>query len=363
MHTIQENIYKLRKEAAMTQRQLANALGVSYQTVSKWENALTMPDISLLGDLAKVFKITTDQLLGIRPLGFESYTKRLKNSDEYRDTILDQYQASHDLYWNQDYLAFMVHKVWKLNKPIKVAELSCGNGMFAKQLLAHLPKGSTYTGYENSPLMRARALEAFESEDHLACLTFDDISYNTYDLVVCQGYLRHLKAPLEGIQLMKKMARDKAIILCHEENRPFENVGLLLGDEKDHSFEKATYLEKMWAKEKHEEGRDYRIGLRLPLLFQACGLKDIQCRMNDHVNLALGDDQAKACLDKLNLHYKITSIDEKDFMTFLLERGLSRSQAFRYIDLYNSRKAYMHQDPKAVRLVHVMGLMLTWARL
>lgn len=41
------NIARLRKEKNMTQDQLANLMGISFQAVSKWENGLSSPDVSL----------------------------------------------------------------------------------------------------------------------------------------------------------------------------------------------------------------------------------------------------------------------------------------------------------------------------
>ena len=60
---IGEVICKLRKERAITQEQLANFIGVSMAAVSKWENGLSYPDITLLPALAKFFNVTIDKLL------------------------------------------------------------------------------------------------------------------------------------------------------------------------------------------------------------------------------------------------------------------------------------------------------------
>ena len=57
-------IAALRKEAGMTQEQLATRLGVSFQAVSKWENGLSCPDIMLLPQLADLFSVTIDSLFG-----------------------------------------------------------------------------------------------------------------------------------------------------------------------------------------------------------------------------------------------------------------------------------------------------------
>ena len=66
--TIGKNIADLRKSNGMTQEQLAETLGVSSQTVSKWENEVTMPDIMLLPVIAGCFDITVDELYGGKKL-------------------------------------------------------------------------------------------------------------------------------------------------------------------------------------------------------------------------------------------------------------------------------------------------------
>lgn len=59
-------ISRLRKERGMTQMQLADALGISFQAVSNWERGQSMPDISKLPELAALFDTTVDELLGRR---------------------------------------------------------------------------------------------------------------------------------------------------------------------------------------------------------------------------------------------------------------------------------------------------------
>ncbi len=61
---IGENIRRLRRAADMTQEQLADKLGVTYQSVSRWENGTTYPDMEFLPVLASIFGVTADELLG-----------------------------------------------------------------------------------------------------------------------------------------------------------------------------------------------------------------------------------------------------------------------------------------------------------
>lgn len=62
---IGNKIKQARVEQNMTQMNLADAMGVSYQAVSNWERGNSMPDISKLGDLCKVLNLSVNALLGL----------------------------------------------------------------------------------------------------------------------------------------------------------------------------------------------------------------------------------------------------------------------------------------------------------
>ena len=72
MSIISENIKKLRKAKGMTQEELAEAVNVTFQAVSKWENGGT-PDIEMLPLLANTFGVTIDELMGFK---LNSYTNK-----------------------------------------------------------------------------------------------------------------------------------------------------------------------------------------------------------------------------------------------------------------------------------------------
>ena len=62
---IGETIKKLRKEREITQEEFAEILGVSCQSVSRWENNSCYPDIELIPTIAAFFDISTDKLMGV----------------------------------------------------------------------------------------------------------------------------------------------------------------------------------------------------------------------------------------------------------------------------------------------------------
>lgn len=64
MEALAKQIAALRRKHGMTQEALAEMIGVSAQTISKWETSITCPDIALLPVIADVFGVTTDALFG-----------------------------------------------------------------------------------------------------------------------------------------------------------------------------------------------------------------------------------------------------------------------------------------------------------
>lgn len=62
---IGETIRNYRKKNDLTQEQLADRLGVTYQSISRWENGTTYPDLELLPAISEVLSVTVDELLGM----------------------------------------------------------------------------------------------------------------------------------------------------------------------------------------------------------------------------------------------------------------------------------------------------------
>ena len=64
--TLGQRIAHYRKLRGITQEELGEKCGVSSQAVSKWENDISAPDITLLGTLSEIFGISADELLGLK---------------------------------------------------------------------------------------------------------------------------------------------------------------------------------------------------------------------------------------------------------------------------------------------------------
>ena len=84
---IGKHIAECRKEKGMTQSQLAEKLGVTNKTVSRWENGNYMPDLSLLVPLSSVLEISLDELLSGE--ASETISERLEKSEEALTKTID----------------------------------------------------------------------------------------------------------------------------------------------------------------------------------------------------------------------------------------------------------------------------------
>lgn len=87
-HRLSENIRKYRKLKSLTQEQLAEAVGVTVGTVSKWENGNCLPDITMITEIADFYEISIDVLVG--------YDTPQKNVSTYIHRI-DEYYKKHQL--------------------------------------------------------------------------------------------------------------------------------------------------------------------------------------------------------------------------------------------------------------------------
>lgn len=113
MITFGQRLKILRKEASLTQGDLAEQLMVTVQTVSKWECDTSMPDISQLIPLSAILGVTTDCLLGVGG-----------NEKEDREKLLEQINdlANHyncESYEdNADYKAFKLYREYTKKYPL-----------------------------------------------------------------------------------------------------------------------------------------------------------------------------------------------------------------------------------------------------
>ena len=81
---IGKNIKQLRQQKNLTQEQVAEKLGVSYQAVSKWENNANTPDIALLPKIANLLGTSIDALFSVNIANYSDIHSFMKDDDVIR---------------------------------------------------------------------------------------------------------------------------------------------------------------------------------------------------------------------------------------------------------------------------------------
>lgn len=111
MANIQLRVAHLRKLSQIGQKDLADYLGISVQTVSKWEKSICLPDITMLPDIARYFNISVDELLGLKPLPGEEYIPSETGAKNYWDDKLWYLEKTRKSMWNNDYIKHLIDNV------------------------------------------------------------------------------------------------------------------------------------------------------------------------------------------------------------------------------------------------------------
>ena len=90
-------IFECRKNKKITQEELAERLGVSSKSISRWENGNTMPDYSLLKDLCNELDINVNELLSGEKISKEDYKT---NAEENMSKLInDNYSEKKKINW------------------------------------------------------------------------------------------------------------------------------------------------------------------------------------------------------------------------------------------------------------------------
>lgn len=77
MTVFSQNLKRFRVTKSMTQEQAAERLGVSTQTVSRWECNTTLPDVTMLPKIAELYCVTIDDLYQETSMAYDNYAQRL----------------------------------------------------------------------------------------------------------------------------------------------------------------------------------------------------------------------------------------------------------------------------------------------
>lgn len=368
-NTINLRLADLRKAKHITQSELAEEVGTSFQTISKWENGITMPDVTVLPVLASFFEVSVDELLGLKPLQGEIYSVEGTDSDDFWNKHMEYILRSRNESWNIDYLEFLVNNVWKIDKPVNVLDCGCGYAHLAVMLMPLLPKGSNYTGIDFSSALIEKAEFLVKNNNINGKIIKGDFLEsnfsNEFDVVICQSVLRHIGNPIKFVSKMISAAKENGLVICIDTNREIECCGLYIdgmdyGELCDHSG-----AIKHWKAEIANNKRDYAAAMRNAYTMRELGLHNIDVRMNDKVSFVCQEQddyktKVNDFIDTKSLWYD----DKNEAIERLVNHGMTKVEAEQYVNKSEKICEYLKKHDDEVAFTHFKGKTITfgWKR-
>jgi len=184
------NIARYRKANGLTQEELGNKLGVTFQAVSKWETEQSNPDITILPQLAKILQISVDKLLG--------YDASQNNTAHFDYDI----PYSKEEYYggvNPSSECLRVVSLLSPDKHLKVLEIACGEGknavFFARCGYEVDAIDLSSTGVEKTKRLAEKArvyVNAFKAD------IWDYRLEQNYDIIFSSGAFHYIKPELRN---------------------------------------------------------------------------------------------------------------------------------------------------------------------
>ncbi|MCU4981930.1 methyltransferase domain-containing protein [Bacillus thuringiensis] len=240
-----------------------------------------------------------------------------------------------DLYYNSDYVSFLVNSVWKISDPVHVVDYGCGYGYLGLVLLPLLPGGSTYTGIDSGEALIAEARELFRSLPYESEFIEEDATEielnDKYDIAICHAFLLHMSSPKTMLQKMIHSIKKGGKIICFEPHWISNMSSYSLDGEKQSEFIQLGVLQKLFESDTKRNGKDGNIGMKIPIYLSELGVKNIECRVSDKVNFL---DSNMHHNDKNDLYQSLKEEgiagnpgDKQQFIECLIDRGLTYDNA------------------------------------
>ena len=264
-------------------------------------------------------------------------------SEAFWNEKLDFLKAIRTGWCNDDYIEFLVERVWKINRTVNIIDFGCGFGYVGLLLLPILPKGSTYTGIDISETLLNEAENIFANSEYSTKFIKADLNEyqpeENYDIAISQAVLRHIPNAENILEKMIQSVVRNGLVICMEADLELEKVGRY--------FSGLDYIElgitelhrKLYRMELKNGGRDYRFGIKIPILMQEFGLRNIGVRMNDSIKFINPKEDKGEYIKQFNAmtaawgwDKQLSEIEKVNYINTLMEKGLNQREAEMYVN-------------------------------
>ncbi|MCY9662196.1 methyltransferase domain-containing protein [Paenibacillus chondroitinus] len=256
-------------------------------------------------------------------------------SDYEWDNKIEYLRNTRDLYYNDDYLEFLVKSVWKITQQVNIVDYGCGYGYLGLKLLPLLPEGSTYTGIDRGTELINTAREIFARQPFTTNFIVADVETlaidRKYDLAVCHALLLHLSDAKKLLDKMINCVKDEGMVICFEPHWIANMSNYSLQGYNQSQVIRLGILQKLFEQDTKSNGKDGNIGIKIPEFLSELGLTNVQCRVSDKVNF-LDPNAEPQKRQQLYNSLREEGIggfpgEESKFIRNLMNRGLTESES------------------------------------
>ena len=150
-------IHDLRKEKELTQKQLADLVGVSDKTISKWETGRGIPDTAIMSELCEVLGISVNELLSGEKLSMDNYNG--KAEENMVNLLKDKEQQKEKQKWSK--VNIILNLLWVLLFGFMLFILGYGIGPSGLMYFLDIPSLYLILGFFNFKFGNQRTDEIF----------------------------------------------------------------------------------------------------------------------------------------------------------------------------------------------------------
>ncbi|WP_163855507.1 class I SAM-dependent methyltransferase [Paenibacillus elgii] len=256
-------------------------------------------------------------------------------SEYYWDRKIEYLRNTRRLYYNDDYLEFLVKMVWKINKPVNIIDYGCGFGYLGLKFLPMLPEGSTYTGIDRGNELINTANEIFCKLPYTTEFIMGDIEEirveRKFDIAMCHAFLLHVTDPVKMLRKMIDSVVDGGRVIAFEPNWTANMSSISMDGLQQSQMIPLGTLQKLYEEDFNRTGKDGNIGMKLPIMLSQLGLKEVECRVSDKVNF-LDPNRDLQSKERLFNALKEEGLGQKPeelqrLTTNLVNRGLTLDEA------------------------------------
>jgi len=277
-------------------------------------------------------------------------------------------KTSRTTMWNDDYMEFLVERVWKINKPVDVIDFGCGIGFMGLMLLPLLPKGSTYTGIDINKTLLIEAENIFKNSPYKTTFIEKDllgyIPEKKYDIAVCQTVLQHIPAPKRILEKMKNSVIDGGMVICVEIDTITAIATQYFQGIKQSEILNLTNYQKLIERNEDEKYIQGHIGMKVPMFMQELGLKNIDVRVNDYVQFInpMGDkDKHENDVTSYMTNPQTKDPgDRESSVAWYLSRGYSEKEAEEQCNCQFAFYEYIHKNINHAYILNARCLFISY---